>query len=182
MLAMKIELASFLPNVVHCKVLITCRSRCSAPEQWPNHGLKTCKPWGRCHISQGYSWAFLALNLHRGKQQQATGLSKVKHKCFFIYALPFPPTPLLLCLLSLGSRAAVPQKADVPRLRGAGAMGGDCAASWSPRRSRHWTHAAVLHRCTNTHFPRAPASPPGTTRGFGGRVPTEERVNFSFGR
>lgn len=53
-----------------------------------------------------------------------TGLSKVKHKCYFIYATitttnptPTPPA-LLLCVLSLGRQVAVPQKADMPRLRG----------------------------------------------------------------
>lgn len=81
---------------------------------------------------------FLDLNLHRGKQQQATGLVKVKHKCYFIYALTnsHPPTPLgLLCLPSLGSQAALPQKVDMPRQREAEAVGGDGQLGGYPDRA-----------------------------------------------
>lgn len=74
-----------------------------------------------------HAWVFWDLNLHRGKQKQATSHDKVKHKLLFYLCLNhLPPSPLLLLyFLSLGSQASVPQKADMPKLRGVRAMGGD---------------------------------------------------------
>lgn len=48
---------------------------------------------------------------------------------------PSPPPALLLRVLSLGSQVAVPQKADVPRLRGAGAVEGDGQPHGHPDRA-----------------------------------------------
>lgn len=81
--------------------------------------------WTQCRVS--HAWVFWDLNLHRKKQKQATSHDKVKHKLLFYLCLNhLPPSPLLLLyLLSLGSQASVPQKADMPKLRGVGAMGGD---------------------------------------------------------
>lgn len=82
----------------------------------------TCKPKAECHMLEFSG----NLNLHSGKQKQATSHDKVKHKLLFYLCLNhLPPSPLLLYLISLGSQASVPQKADMPKLRGVGAMGGD---------------------------------------------------------
>lgn len=69
---------------------------------------------------------FSELNLHRGKQAQATGFSKVKHKWYFIYALHKSHSPPSVFFVSppWGAMAALPQKAHMFRLRGAGAAGG----------------------------------------------------------
>lgn len=60
---------------------------------------------------------------------------------------------LLLCVLSLGGQHVVPQKADMPRLRGRGSGGVKIGGSMVTEREResvHRTHAVVLLQCTNT--------------------------------
>lgn len=84
------------------------------------------KQWAEDSWNQGKMPHFISFISFSGCKS-ATGLSKVKQKCYFIYALSISqPSPLLLfCLLSLGSQAAVPQKADMLRLKGVGAIGKD---------------------------------------------------------
>lgn len=129
-----------------------------------------------------HSRVFWLLNLHREKQKQATSHAKVKHKLLFYLCLNhLPPSPLfLLCLLSLGSQAAVPQKADMPKLRGAGAMGGD---------GRLCGH---LDRVSTEHMQQFSSAAPTYTfhsysldlqkERFGGQVQRKKRAGLSLER
>lgn len=134
------------------------------------HGLQTSEPK---RINE-FSWTW---NLHRGKQQQPTSFSKVKHKCYLFmtpptnthtdaHTFPTPGSPSLCPLpWEPGCRAPESWHAQAER---SGSGGGRWAASWSPRQSMHRTHAAVLLRCTDTHTPLAWPSETATV--FGGWV------------
>lgn len=114
--AMKIELAAFPASAVHRKVLITFHSQCSAPKQWPNYRLKTCKPKGRCHISQGYSWAFSGFK--SAWRKTTTGNRPLQGETQVLFYLC--PTTLLHTHLSFfvsapwGARPLCPRKLTCP--------------------------------------------------------------------
>lgn len=100
---------------------------------------------------QGIFMGNVGLNLHGGKQQHLSCFSKVKHKCYFIYALAF----LLLAVfvvLSPGKQQLWPRSmTHAPKLMGwgTGEMGTQWSSSQPPNTcstSRLW-HPNALWPC-----------------------------------
>lgn len=109
-------------------------------------GWKQVNPWKGAAYFGIIHEPFLDLYLHRGKQQQAVSLSKVKHKSVILF-MHLSLLALLPCVLSLGVAACCAPESWHAQAEGRGSRGKDRRLYEYPERAstehKQWSFSSA---------------------------------------